>query len=102
MADDFRWGRMDVQAVGIGSEFSCRLPYPAAFRLWAAVALLLMFSWIELVYPTPAVPAHIACFAVGYSVLTWAGMILFGRDAWIRHGEVFSVFFGTFARFAPT
>jgi hypothetical protein len=48
------------------------------------------------------VPAHIACFAVGYSVLTWAGMILFGRDAWIRHGEVFSVFFGTFARFAPT
>jgi hypothetical protein len=88
--------------VGIGSEFSCRLPYPAAFRIWPAVALLLMFSWIELVYPTPAVPAHLACFAVGYSVLTWAGMILFGRDAWIRHGEVFSVFFGTFARFAPT
>ena len=88
--------------VGNGGEFSCRLPYPAALGVWPAVALLLMFSWIELVYPTPAVPAHIACFAAGYSVLTWAGMILFGRDAWMRHGEVFSVFFGTFARFAPT
>ena len=52
-----------------------RLPYPAALGVWPAVVLLLVFSWIELVYPTPAVPAHIACFAVGYSVLTWAGMV---------------------------
>jgi hypothetical protein len=83
-------------------EFSYRLPYPTSLGVWPAVVLLLMFSWIELVYPAPAVPKHIACLAVGYSVLTWAGMILFGRDTWIRHGEVFSVFFGAFARFAPT
>jgi hypothetical protein len=83
-------------------EFSYRRPYPASLGVWPAVVLLLMFSWVELVYPAPAVPAHIACLAVGYSVITWAGMILFGRDTWIRHGEVFSVFFGTFARFAPT
>ena len=83
-------------------EFSYRLPYPPSLGVWPAVVLLLMFSWIELVYPAPAVPAHIACLAIGYSVVTWAGMILFGHDTWIRHGEVFSVFFGTFARFAPT
>jgi hypothetical protein len=64
--------------------------------------LLFAFSWIELVYPGSSVPAHIACFAAGYSVLTWAGMTLFGRETWMRHGEVFSVVFGTFARFAPT
>ena len=29
-------------------------------------------------------------------------MALFGRDSWLRHGEVFSVVFATFARFAPT
>jgi hypothetical protein len=29
-------------------------------------------------------------------------MALFGRETWMRHGEVFSVVFGTFARFAPT
>jgi hypothetical protein len=88
--------------VGGGREFSCRLPYPAALGVWPAVVLLLMFSWIELVYPTPAVPAHIAYFAAGYSILTWAGMTLFGRETWIRHGEVFSVVFGAFARFSPT
>jgi hypothetical protein len=88
--------------VGNGNDLSYRLPFPDTLGVWPAVALLLAFSWIELVYPTPAVPAHISCLAVGYSAFTWAGMILFGRDAWLRHGEVFSVFFGTFARFAPT
>ena len=29
-------------------------------------------------------------------------MLVFGRDAWLQHGEVFSLVFGTFARFAPT
>jgi hypothetical protein len=85
-----------------GREFSYRLPYPAVLGVWPAVVLLLVFSWIELVYPTPAVPTHIACFTAGYSVLTWTGMTLFGRETWMRHGEVFSVVFGTFARFAPT
>jgi len=29
-------------------------------------------------------------------------MLLFGKDVWLRHGEVFSLVFGLFARFAPT
>jgi hypothetical protein len=85
-----------------GRELSYRLPYPAALGVWPAVVLLLVFSWIELVYPSPAVPKQIACFAAGYSVLTWTGMILFGRETWMQRGEVFSVVFGTFGRFAPT
>ena len=52
--------------------------------------------------PTRPSPAHIAVLAIAYSVLTWAGMLVFGRDAWLQHGEVFSLVFGTFARFAPT
>jgi hypothetical protein len=80
---------------------SWRLPYPEALGAWPACALLLTFSWIELVYPDPAVPAHIAWLAVAYSVVAWAGMLAFGRDPWLRHGEVFAVFFGTLARFAP-
>ena len=87
--------------IGNGRQLPYRLPYPAALGVWPAVVLLLVFSWIELVYPAPAVPKHIACFAAGYSVLTWIGMALFGRGTWRRHGEVFSVVFGTFARFAP-
>jgi hypothetical protein len=77
-------------------------PYPQALGVWPAVLLLLAFSWTELVYPTPAVPSHLASFALGYSVLTWTGMFLFGSETWLRHGELFTVVFGTLARFAPT
>ena len=80
---------------------SLRLPYPRWLGVWPAVALLLMFSWIELVYRSPAVPSHIAWLAVGYSALTLVGMLAFGCATWLKHGEVFTLVFGTFARFAP-
>ena len=70
--------------------------------MWPAFALLLGVSWTELVFPSPAVPANIAWLLLFYSLLTWTGMAAFGSEAWVRHGEVFSVFFGVFARFAPT
>jgi len=87
---------------GTGRPFSLNWPYPLALGAWPAVVLLLTFSWTELVYPNPAMPLHVAGLALAYSVLTWSGMLLFGRDAWLRHGEVFSVVFNTFARLAPT
>jgi hypothetical protein len=84
-------GRGDL---GIG------LPYPETLGVWPAAVLLFAFAWIELVYPHAASPAHIACLAIAYSVLTLVGMLIFGRDIWLRHGEVFSLVFATFARFA--
>ena len=79
-----------------------RLPYPEALGVWPAVGLLFAVSWTELVFPSPAVPAIIAWLAVIYSFLTWGGMALFGSRIWVGRGEVFTVFFGLFARFAPT
>jgi hypothetical protein len=78
-----------------------RLRYPAALGVWPACLLLLVFSWIELVHPSPAVPRHIAWFATAYTLLTWTGMALFGSETWLQRGEVFTLVFGTFARFAP-
>jgi hypothetical protein len=89
--------RRAVRQSGLGA----RLRYPEVLGVWPACLLLLAFSWTELVYPNAASPAHIAWLAIVYSALTWAGMLLFGRDAWLRHGEVFSLVFGTLARFAP-
>jgi len=85
-----------------GRELALGLPNPAGLDAWPAVALLLAFAWSELISPRPAVPAYIASMALAYSLLTWAGMFLFGRERWLRHGEVFSVVFGVLARFAPT
>ena len=88
--------------LGWGKELTLRLPYPVGLGAWPACLLLLAFSWLELVSPNAADPAHIAWLAIGYSILTWAGMLAFGRDVWLQHGEVFSLVFGTLARFAPT
>ena len=78
------------------------LPYPKALGVWPAVGLLFAVSWTELVFPSPAVPANIAWLALAYSLLTWGGMAVFGSKTWVKHGEVFAIFFGLFARFAPT
>ena len=82
--------------------FALGLPYPEALGVWPAVGLLFAVSWTELVFPSPAVPANIAWLALAYSLLTWGGMAVFGSKTWVKHGEVFAVFFGLFARFAPT
>jgi hypothetical protein len=95
-AADWLWRHL-----GRGKELSLGLPYPSKLGVWPACLLLLAFAWIELVSPNAASPVHIAWLAIGYSVLTWAGMLLFGRDAWLENGEVFALVFGTLARFAP-
>jgi hypothetical protein len=78
------------------------LRYPGALGVWPAVGLLFAVSWVELVFPSPAVPANIAWLAALYSLATWGGMALFGSATWVSRGEVFAIFFGLFARFAPT
>ena len=82
-------------------ELSLRVSYPTALGVWPAFVLLLAFAWFELIYPNPAMPRLIAWLAVAYSVLTFTGMFVFGRERWLAHGEVFTLIFGTFARFAP-
>jgi hypothetical protein len=83
------------------SKLSLDLSYPAALGVWPAFLLLLAFSWTELVYTNPTEPAFLGRLLVVYSILTLAGMILFGGETWLRHGELFTLVFGTFARFAP-
>ncbi|MCL0044023.1 hypothetical protein M1N24_00635 [Dehalococcoidia bacterium] len=83
-------------------ELPLNLPYPQKIGVWPAVILLLCFAWIELVFPGSASPAKISQMAVAYSLVTWGGMFLFGKDHWLRHGEAFSLVFALLARFSPT
>jgi hypothetical protein len=88
--------------LGARHDLGMGLPYRETLGVWPAALLLLIFAWVELVYPNAASPAHIACLAIAYSLIAFAGMLAFGRDVWLRNGEVFSLVFTTFARFAPT
>lgn len=74
---------------------------PARFGYWPAVAGLLAFGWFELVDIAPGDPARLARAVTAYWAVTFAGMALFGAEAWLARAECFTVFFRLVARLAP-
>lgn len=93
----FEWTDVLVRRIGKRLE-----PYPARLDLWPALMLYAGFIWVELVFEGASYPFDIAVLILLYSTLTWTGMVVFGKEVWLRRGEAFSVFFGVLARFAPT
>lgn len=85
-----------------GARVGPGLAYPGWLGCWPAVVLFAWFVWAELVWPSSDTPSALGRAAVIYSLITWAGMLAFGKRAWLDHGEAFSIAFGLLARFAPT
>jgi hypothetical protein len=84
-----------------GGRSSRQHPWPDRLGVWPAYVLFIAFAWMELVWTGRNVPADLSAALVIYSAITWAGMAMYGRETWLRHGEVFSRAFAIFARFAP-
>ena len=74
--------------------------YPARLARWPAVIGLVFFVWLELVGDGGG-PNSLFIVLVGYTAFTLAMMAQFGRDAWRRDGETFSVWFRLLNRLAP-
>ena len=68
--------------------------FPGAAALFAFVAL-------ELTKPQPDYPRTLAIAIALYSYWAWAGMAVYGREAWTRFGEGFAVMFELLSRIAP-
>ncbi len=83
-------------------ELALNLRYPSRLGVWPACVFFAFFVWGELIWTGNAVPADLAVAAIVYSAVTWVGMLLFGRETWLRKGEAFSLAFGMLARVAPT
>jgi hypothetical protein len=98
----FEWADGLIKRLGIEDGLELNEPYPKGWGVWPALGLFFVFVWVELVFEGSATPLNIALFALLYSVATWCSMVLFGKETWLRRGEVFSVFFGVLGRFAPT
>ena len=86
---------------GFVSADEGKKPFPPQLGGWIALAGLLAFGWVELVFPFRATPLAIAWLVVGYSALTWAGMARYGAQAWLANADPFHRVFELFARFAP-
>jgi hypothetical protein len=76
---------------------AARLP---ALGLWPAAAFLVVFLWLELVYPGRAEPATVAVFLGGYAVVQLGLALRFG-PSWFAHGDGFEVYSTLIARLAP-
>jgi hypothetical protein len=77
------------------------LDYPGRLGYWPAVAGLVGFVWLELVYGNNDDPSTLAWLALGYGSLQLLGMSFYGIDTWTRRGDAFGVYFNLFARLSP-
>lgn len=97
----FDWAEGAARAIFGSPALSLGLPYPRVLGTWPAAAGLLTLAWLELVPEGAERPAALALGMMLYGLYCLAGMVLFGRNAWLEHADVFTVAFGILGRFAP-
>jgi hypothetical protein len=77
------------------------MPYPAWLGLWPATGLLLVWSWMELVWNQGKEPRTLVLILLAYLGVQLVAMAAYGSETWLARGELFTVVARTFARFAP-
>jgi len=77
------------------------LRYPERFGQWPAVAQLVGFAWLELVYVERDSPSILAALSLGYFLLMLVGMLTFGVEQWATSADGFGAYFGLLARMSP-
>jgi hypothetical protein len=97
----FEWGDAAARRLGVENGVNLNLTYPACLGAWPAVLLLLVFVWIEVLYPHAVVPSQLAWMVLAWTAVTLVGMVCVGGDAWRRNVDVFAIYFATLGRFAP-
>ena len=80
---------------------SAAMPYPTWLGLWPATALLLVWSWMELVWAQGKEPRTLVLILLAYIGVQLVAMAAYGAETWLARGELFTVVARTFARFAP-
>ena len=95
----YEWAEWLLKRAGVGMP--APRPYPAGWDMMPALIAFLAFVWLENVYPGSIIPRYLAGIIIAYSLYTFGGMLLYGKQVWLRYGDPFSVLFGIFARFSP-
>jgi hypothetical protein len=92
-----------ARRAGLDSLASEPLHYPERLGRWPAVAGLLGYAWLELVYgqTSNSLPSLLAFLSLGYAAVQLVGMSLYGIEVWTERADAFSVFYDLLGRLAP-
>jgi hypothetical protein len=74
------------------------LRYPERLGQWPAVAVLIAFAWLELVYVRRDSPSLLAALSLGYFLAMLVGMLLFGVERWAERADGFGAYFNLLSR----
>lgn len=74
------------------------LPYPARLGMWPAVAGIVGFAWLELVYLNRDQPSTLAELSLGWFGAMVCGYSIFGIEAWGSQADGFGVYFNLLSR----
>ena len=77
---------------------SAPLSYPRRLGLWPAIAGLVGFAWLELIYAHRDVPSTLAALSAGYFAVMVLGAALFGVEEFLSRADGFGVYFNLLAR----
>ena len=80
----FEWADGLTRRLGAAKGLELGEPYPVGWGVWPALTLYGAFVWTELIFEGSATPSRIALLALLYSIPTWCGMAVFGKDAWLE------------------
>ncbi len=75
-----------------------KLAYPRWLGMWPALATIVGFAWLELVYLDRDHPATLAALSLAVFSLNVAGMTLFGVEEWGSRADGFGVYFNLLSR----
>ena len=97
----FHWGEQFFLAWNPSKSIKPLFKYPKRIGATPALIIFFAFAWTENVYHDSVVPIRIGQMIIIYSAITWSGMMMFGKEIWLRNGEAFTVAFGFLAKFSP-
>ncbi len=77
------------------------LRYPSWLGCWPATFLLLLWCWIEVIYPNAALPHYISTFVIIWFGASIVLKIVFTKDYVRHHIDFFAIYFSYFGMMSP-
>jgi hypothetical protein len=81
-----------------GRRTRAPLAYPSWLGVWPALAGIVGFAWLELVYVEKDRPSTLAALSLGYFLVMLAGMAAFGIEEWSSQADSFGVYFNLLSK----